>query len=78
MSVRLTISLPDDLDQAVRAAAGDNVSAFTQRALRNALAARDVDLIVAHSQRDDDGTMAAAMEADVEAELADQKRRRAS
>jgi Arc/MetJ-type ribon-helix-helix transcriptional regulator len=78
MSVRLTISLPDDLDQAVRAAAGDNVSAFTQRALRNALAARDLDLIDAHHRLNDDGAVAAAMEADIEAELSDQKRRRAS
>jgi post-segregation antitoxin (ccd killing protein) len=78
MSTRLTISLPDDLDHAVRAAAGDNVSAFTQRALRNALATRDLDLIAAHHGQGDDADVTVAMEADVEAELTDQKRRRAS
>lgn len=62
----------------MRAAAGDNVSAFTQRALRNALAVRDLDLIAAHHGQGDDADVTVAMEADVEAELTDQKRRRAS
>jgi uncharacterized protein with von Willebrand factor type A (vWA) domain len=37
MSVRLTVSLPDDLASALREVAGDNMSGYTARALRSAL-----------------------------------------
>jgi post-segregation antitoxin (ccd killing protein) len=78
MTTRLTISVPDELGNAVRAVAGDNVSAFTQRALRNELAARDLDIIAAHQRGTDDEGVVEAMEADIEAELAEQEMRRAS
>lgn len=37
MSVRLTVSLPEDLAAALRKVAGDNMSGYTARALRSAL-----------------------------------------
>jgi hypothetical protein len=37
MSQRLTVSLPDDLADAVREAAGGNLSSYTARALKSAL-----------------------------------------
>jgi hypothetical protein len=37
MSVRLTVSLPDDLAAAVREAAGDNVSSYAAQALKSAV-----------------------------------------
>jgi hypothetical protein len=43
MTKRLTVTVPDELDEAVRAAAGENVSAYTARALRNQLLIDDLD-----------------------------------
>jgi len=37
MTTRLTVALPDDIGALVREAAGDNMSAFAARALRNEL-----------------------------------------
>jgi hypothetical protein len=37
MTVRLTVSLPDDVAAAVREAAGDNISSYATRALKNAV-----------------------------------------
>lgn len=37
MSVRLTVSLPDELAAALREVAGGNLSGYTARALRSAL-----------------------------------------
>jgi hypothetical protein len=37
MTVRLTVSLPDDLAAAVKEAAGNNVSGYTAHALREAV-----------------------------------------
>jgi hypothetical protein len=80
MTVRRTVSLPDELDRAVLAAAGDNYSGFAQRALRNELVVHDLDLIAVHAGADVEDDIAAAADADVEAELAAQgdMRRRAS
>jgi hypothetical protein len=37
MTVRLTVSLPDDVAAAVREAAGDNVSGYAAHVLKNAV-----------------------------------------
>jgi hypothetical protein len=77
MTVRRTVSLPDELDRAVRALAGDNYSSFAQRAFRDALLAHDLDLISASSaaqDRDAEHDVAKTAEADAEAELVRQSR----
>lgn len=44
MTKRLTVTVPDELDEALRrAAAGDNLSAYTARALRNQMLIDDLD-----------------------------------
>lgn len=73
MTVRRTVSLPDELDRAVMAAAGENFSGFTQRALRNALVAYELELIAAHTAAPA-SDIAGAVDADTDAELADQER----
>ena len=79
MTVRRTVSLPDELDRAVQALAGDNYSSFAQRAFRDALMAHDLDLISASSlafDEDVEDDIADTAQADAEAELAAQRRRR--
>ena len=79
MTVRRTVSLPDELDRAVQALAGDNYSSFAQRAFRDALVAHDLDLIAAGSPGLDEAAerdVADTAEADMEAEMAAQRRRR--
>lgn len=79
MTVRRTVSLPDDLDRAVRAVAGDNYSGFAQRAFRDALVAYELDLISASPNVVDgraEHDVANTAEDDADAELAAQRRTR--
>ena len=78
MTVRRTVSLPDELDRAVQALAGDNYSSFAQRAFRDALVVHDLDLIAASSpalDEDAEHDIAGTAEADAETELAAQRSR---
>jgi hypothetical protein len=73
MTVRRTVSLPDELDRAVQALAGDNYSSFAQRAFRDAVVAYELDLFSAGSaelDEDAEHDIADTAEADAEAELA--------
>lgn len=72
MTVRRTVSIPDELDRAVLAVAGPNYSGFIQRALRHELVLHDLDLIAAHHGAGAEDDIAATAEADFEAELAAQ------
>ncbi|MDG4792092.1 hypothetical protein O7626_40460 [Micromonospora sp. WMMD1102] len=51
---RMTIALPDDLADRIKAAGGDNVSAWMQRAARDALLREEVAAVSAFERRTSD------------------------
>lgn len=51
---RVTIALPDDLAARIKEASGDNVSAWVQRAARDALLREEVAAVAAFERRNSD------------------------
>nr|MDT0660877.1 hypothetical protein [Micromonospora sp. DSM 115978] len=61
---RLTIALPDDLASRIKQAGGDNVSAWIQRAARDALLREEVAAVAAFERTATDDGWAAEREQD--------------
>lgn len=66
---RLTVALPPALATAVRASAGDNISAWMERAARRELLHQSLNAYAAAGALDVDEDVLATTEADLEEEL---------